>query len=381
MNDVNAIGQADVGFAMGTGKTMARDAASMIMATDEFFSLARAVMWGRNIYTNVRRFVQFQFTCNISTLVTVFMGYCFLIESPLNAIQLLWINLLMDTLAALALATTPPFTSIMQERPVRNDDQTLTAVVWRQIYALSLWNVIVMAIVIFAGKGIYGIEYDRHNTMLSTTEEDEANVCAEDDQACLDEQESTGVLYTGGLGKKRHYTIIFQTFVFLQFFNFINCRMVGPKDFNVFTRFFSNWTFVLILAVTAFVQFLAQTPILSWILITTELTSKEFWSCVVLGSTALLGSMFIKLTPERWLDKLPSKMQMDENKAVGGKSMLTRAVERGQMTAKDRKTHAKDLVVNDDDFHRPEEQDQQEQRTDDEEEAQYRSQESDLDRS
>lgn len=66
-----------------------------------------------------------------------------------------------------------------------------------------------MAIVIFAGKGIYGIEYDRHNTMLSTTAEDEANVCAEDDQACLDEQESTNVLYTGGLGKKRHYTIIF----------------------------------------------------------------------------------------------------------------------------------------------------------------------------
>jgi hypothetical protein len=91
--------------------------------------------------------------------------------------------------------------------------------------------------------------------------------------------------------------------------------------------------------------------------------------------------MFIKLTPERWLDKLPSKMQMDENKAVGGQSMLTKAVERGQMTAKDRKTHAKDLVVNDDDFHRPEEQDQQERRTDDEEEAQYRSQESDLDRS
>jgi Ca2+ transporting ATPase len=131
MNDVNAIGQADVGFAMGTGKTMARDAASMIMATDEFLSLARAVMWGRNIYTNVKRFVQFQFTCNISTLFTVFMGYCFLIESPLNAIQLLWINLLMDTLAALALSTTPPFTNIMQERPVRGEEQTLTSVVWR----------------------------------------------------------------------------------------------------------------------------------------------------------------------------------------------------------------------------------------------------------
>lgn len=121
MNDVNAICQADVGFAMGDGRTMARDAAKMILATNEFFSLARALMWGRNIYTNVRRFVQFQFTCNLSTLVTVFMGYLYLFETPINAIMLLWINLIMDTLAALALSTTPPFTNIMREGPVKGD--------------------------------------------------------------------------------------------------------------------------------------------------------------------------------------------------------------------------------------------------------------------
>jgi magnesium-transporting ATPase (P-type) len=163
------------------------------------------------------------------------------------------------------------------------------------------------------------------------------------------------------MGKKRHYTIIFQTFVFLQFFNFINCRMVGPKDFNVFTRFFSNWTFILILSIVAFVQFLAQTPLLSWLLVTTTLTSKEFWSCVVLGSTSLLGSVFIKLTPERWLEKLPAKMQMDETKAVGGQSMITKAVEASQKTAKDRQNKAKDLPVgdNDDDYHQPQEDDEE----------------------
>lgn len=135
--------------------------------------------------------------------------------------------------------------------------------------------------------------------------------------------------------------------------------MVGAKDFNVFTRFFSNWTFVLILAMVAFVQFLAQTPLLSWLLGTTNLTSKEFWSCVVLGSTSLLGSMFIKLTPIRWLEKLPAKMTLDENKAVGGQSMITRAVEAGQQTSKDRKAKAKELggmVNQDDDYHRPDEQ-------------------------
>ena len=89
----------------------------------------------------------------------------------------------MDTLAALALATTPPFTNIMQEGPVRSSDQTLVPVIWRQVYAISLWHVIVMAIVIFAGKGIYGIEYDRVTSALSTFDADQAALCEFEDDA------------------------------------------------------------------------------------------------------------------------------------------------------------------------------------------------------
>lgn len=318
LNDVNAIYDADVGFAMGDAKQLAKAAAKMILKENQFYSLARAIMWGRNIYTNVRRFVQFQFACNLTTLITVFMGYCFFGESPINAIQLLWINLIMDTLAALALATTPPFTNIMKEGPCKSESSIITPSVWRQIYAMTLWNIIIMAIVIFAGKGMYGLQYEKTDDILNgDTDIDDIIVIdenAEVDDVPIYTAECLEAENCGPLGKKKHYSLIFQTFVFLQFFNFINCRMVGPKDFNVFTRFGSNWTFVIILLIIIAVQWLSQTSVLSWLLITSDkMTPKEFWSCVVWGSTALLGSIFSKLTPESWLLKIPSKMQLSES--------------------------------------------------------------------
>merc|ERR1712147_452991 len=128
------------------------------------------------------------------------------------------------------------------------------------------------------------------------------------------------------MGKKRHYTVIFQVFVFLQFFNFINCRRGGPKDYNVFTRITSNWYFVIILALVFAVQCMANSPFAHWLFVTCRLSSKEFWSCIVFGSTSLLGSVLSKLTPERWLEKIPGCMKLDETKARGDGSVLSKAV-------------------------------------------------------
>jgi Ca2+ transporting ATPase len=108
INDVDALKNADVGFAMGSGCSVAKDAADMILVEDNFEATMKAVMWGRNIYDNVRRFIQFQVTVNFSCLAVVFIGAVFKGESPLQVVQLLWINLIMDTLAALALATERP---------------------------------------------------------------------------------------------------------------------------------------------------------------------------------------------------------------------------------------------------------------------------------
>jgi Ca2+-transporting ATPase len=108
INDVEALQSADVGLAMGSGCTAARYASDLILTDNDFEAAIKAIQWGRNIYHNITRFLQFQITINISVLFVVLVGIFFYAEPPLSAIQLLWVNLIMDSGAALALATEPP---------------------------------------------------------------------------------------------------------------------------------------------------------------------------------------------------------------------------------------------------------------------------------
>lgn len=114
INDVSAFRTADVSFALQSGTSIARNNASMVLRTDDFDSAMRAVMWGRNLFMNVQRFLQFQITCNLSVLIVVLVSYITMTESVLNPVQLIYINLIMDILGALALASTRPTTDIAQ---------------------------------------------------------------------------------------------------------------------------------------------------------------------------------------------------------------------------------------------------------------------------
>jgi len=108
INDLDAFKAADVSFAVQSGTSVARNNASMILRTNDFDSCLQAVKWGRNIYMNVRRFLQFQITCNFALIIVMIVSYCTLTEGALNATQLIYINLIMDVLGALALASTRP---------------------------------------------------------------------------------------------------------------------------------------------------------------------------------------------------------------------------------------------------------------------------------
>lgn len=275
LTDIKVMEAANVSFSMGGGCALARAKSTMVLVSDEFKALAKSILWGRNIYVNVKRFLTFQLTCNFSALLTVFIGQFFLAESPLNAIQLLWINLIMDTFAAVALATTPPFTKVMKQGIYQND-LVLNKIDWRHIIAMTAWSVMIMCIVIFGGKSIYEIPYKVTDEITSNTE--------------------------GGINRRKHMTLIFDTFVYLQFFNQINCRVVGPQDYNVFTKFFSNWLQVTILLLIFGVQWATNTSFLFWLFGTTTLTQREFWSTVVLGSSTLLVLLLVKLTPKRWAE-------------------------------------------------------------------------------
>ena len=178
----------------------------------------QAVMWGRNIYQNIQRFLLFQITVNLSCLVTVLVGYITLTESPLNAVQLIWINLIMDIFGALALASTKPTEDLKKVRV--NQERILAAHIYRQLFGVTLYNVAIMIWVTLGSKVVFGIDYDNH---VQTTDESQM-----------------------GKDKKQHITLIWNTFVWLALFNMINCRVVIPNKLNPFTRLFSNWMFLLI---------------------------------------------------------------------------------------------------------------------------------------
>lgn len=118
-NDAMALKKANVGFAMQTGTNVAHNAADILIQDDNFASIVKACSWGRSVYDNIRRFLQFQLTVNVVALATAFCGSVILWESPLAAIQLLWVNLIMDSLASLALATEPPKPELLQRPPYR----------------------------------------------------------------------------------------------------------------------------------------------------------------------------------------------------------------------------------------------------------------------
>lgn len=134
INDARALKESDVGFCMGiSGCEVAKEAADIIILDDNFTSVFRAAQWGRSIYDNIRKFIQFQLTVNIVAVLLVLISGATLGQSPLNVIQLLWINMVMDTLAALALATEPPHPTELNKDRVRKHDRLITSVMLRNV--------------------------------------------------------------------------------------------------------------------------------------------------------------------------------------------------------------------------------------------------------
>lgn len=137
-NDAPALNHANVGLSMGTGTSVAKEASDITLLDDSFKSIATAVMWGRSLYQNIQRFLLFQLTINVVALVIVFLGSIFGHELPLTVTQMLWVNLIMDTFAAGALASLPPNKEVMKDRPRKNEAFIVTPPMRNQILWIGL---------------------------------------------------------------------------------------------------------------------------------------------------------------------------------------------------------------------------------------------------
>ncbi|XP_027355864.1 putative calcium-transporting ATPase 11, plasma membrane-type isoform X4 [Abrus precatorius] len=256
-NDAPALHEADIGLAMGiAGTEVAKENADVIVMDDNFTTIVNVTRWGRAVYINIQKFVQFQLTVNVVALALNFVSACLSGSAPLTAVQMLWVNMIMDTLGALALATEPPHDGLMKRPPIGKNAKFITRIMWRNIIGQSIFQIIVLLVLKFRGKQILK----------------------------LDGPDSTTVLNT----------VIFNTFVFCQVFNEINSR--DMEKINVFQGLFRSWVFLMVMASTIcfqilIVQFLgtfAQTVPLSW---------GSWITSVMIGAVSLLVAVVLKCIP------------------------------------------------------------------------------------
>jgi len=275
-NDGPALSTADVGLAMGiTGTEVAKEAADIIILDDNFASIVKSVKWGRCVYDNIRKFLQFQLTVNVVALTVAFFGAVSNFGTPLTAVQLLWVNLIMDTMAALALGTEKPTDRLLLRKPYGRSGKLITWVMIRNILGQSVFQLAMLFSI------LYAVDSSGNHMMFPGVESGQE----------LDKQGMASV----------HYTMVFNTFVFMQVFNEINSRKVDLQK-NVFEGIFTNYIFVAIIIITVVVQiFVVQfggqairTVPLSWL---------QWLYCVGIAYFSLPWGFVLRLFPvklEEW---------------------------------------------------------------------------------
>ncbi|WOL13466.1 calcium-transporting ATPase 10, plasma membrane-type-like isoform X2 [Canna indica] len=219
-NDAPALHEADIGLAMGNqGTEVAKESSDIIILDDDFSSVVKVVRWGRSVYANIQKFIQFQLTVNVAALVINVVAAFSSGEVPLNTVQLLWVNLIMDTLGALALATEPPTDHLMDRSPVGRREPLITNIMWRNLMVQAFYQITILLVFNFAGRNILHLKNEGQEH-----------------------------------ADKVKNTFIFNTFVLCQIFNEFNARK--PDELNVFSGVTRNHLFLGIVGITAILQVL-----------------------------------------------------------------------------------------------------------------------------
>ncbi|KAI3682685.1 hypothetical protein L1987_82845 [Smallanthus sonchifolius] len=252
-NDAPALKEADIGLSMGIqGTEVAKESSDIVILDDDFASVATVLRWGRCVYNNIQKFIQFQLTVNVAALVINFVAAVSAGDVPLTAVQLLWVNLIMDTLGALALATERPTKELMDHPPVGRVAPLITNVMWRNLLAQSLYQIIILLTFQFRGKSIFNVDERVKNT------------------------------------------IIFNTFVFCQVFNEFNSRKLEKQ--NVFEGLHKNRLFMGIIGVTVILQ-IVMVEFLKDFADTEKLNWEQWGICIAIAALSWPIGWIVKLIP------------------------------------------------------------------------------------
>lgn len=256
-NDAPALHEADIGLAMGiAGTEVAKESADVIILDDNFSTIVTVAKWGRSVYINIQKFVQFQLTVNVVALIVNFSSACLTGSAPLTAVQLLWVNMIMDTLGALALATEPPHDDLMKRAPVGRKGNFISNVMWRNILGQSIYQFAVIWYLNLEGKRLFSLSGTESDLTLNT--------------------------------------LIFNSFVFCQVFNEISSREM--EKINVFQGILKNYVFVGVISCTVIFQIIII-EFLGDFANTTPLSLLEWLACILIGFLGMPISALIKLVP------------------------------------------------------------------------------------
>ena len=349
-NDAPALSKSDVGFAMFSGTDIAKQASDIVIIDNNFSSIITAIIYGRNIYDNIRKFLQFQLTVNFTACIIVFVCACIGNDTPLTPIQMLWVNLIMDSLGSLALATEPPYEELLQRLPTKRDESIINSIMWKHIIIQSIIEIAILIILyLIAPKFIeekdlirlaenhlinycygklpgdtptkniiYGTEsnWDNDIRLSKNIDAEECGNFADRINLNLAYQE-----YQIANGASTHMTIIFNVFVYYTLFNQFNCRVIDDS-FNIFQRFGRSILFPLI----CFLEMALQAIIIEFgnealHVVERGLCWNHWLYSLGFSFITFIVSFICKIIPlEKCIDKIIEKFEKNEEEEKKDKS-------------------------------------------------------------
>jgi Ca2+ transporting ATPase len=341
-NDAPALSKSDVGFAMFAGTDIAKEASDIVIIDNNFSSIVTAIIYGRNIYDNIRKFLQFQLSVNFCACLIVFICACIGNETPLTPIQMLWVNLIMDSLGSLALATEPPYEELLQRAPTKRSESIINGRMWKHIVVQSLIQIVILLILYLIAPNFVKeqdlerlaentiINYcygqmpgngDKDNIIFGTESSwsSEAKLLSTIDKDYCGKYKSRQSLnvafkeYSNSNGGTVHMSLIFNVFVIYTLFNQVNCRMIDDS-FNIFKRVGRSILFIII----TFVELGLQVVIVCvgksiFHVANNGLTGEQWGICIGFSAITFVVSMIVKLLPfEKCIDSCLANDEEEE---------------------------------------------------------------------